>query len=485
MEPEREDRGTREEADDLVGERGRAAGGSTPDAAREARPPAVRGKDGHIEVSSVQLYTETRAALAERRFGREDGHDYPVAPLRSGNKVIGHAVMRPPATDEGYVDPEWIAESVQEMWRQREGLSDLDADVLDAMTAAWIAQGPTDERGLARVSVDRILEARGIRPKASGSGRRGGYEPEQRQEITSAIGRVQNIVVEMEMDWPEDVPAGRKPKMSRRRVHSRLIIITDAAVALQPRLDGIGRYDGFRFRVGEAVETFLSLPEGRQATLISMQALRYDPYRQIPEKRLSRGLSSRWRNGASREGQYRRPLRVADLVRMAGMEAYVPGKPRRKKERLEKALDTLHADGVIAAWEYEQHAFLDPLQTSRQGWEDLWLGATVLIEPADALKVFFDEIAEAASRKRPKTRGLPPREKTDIGERLKAWRSRTKRSQRFVTDQLNAHGASISQGYISYIERGKKEPAPELRRHIEALISPADGGDSSNERGEI
>lgn len=441
------------------------------------RPPALRPENGHVEVASMRMYSETRSALAERRFGREEGSDYPVAKLRSRGKVVGHAVMRPPATDEGYVDPKWLAESVQEMWRLRDGLSDLDADVLDAMTAAWITQGPTDPARLARVSVDRILEARGVKPKASGSGRRGGYEPEQRQQVISAIARVQNIVAEMEMDWPEDGTGGRT-RMKRRRVQSRLVVITDAAVTQQPRLDGVGNYDGFRFRVGEAVETFLSLPAGRQAALLSIQALRYDPYRQVPEKRLARGLSDRWRVGASREGQYRRPFRVADLVRMAGLEEHVPGKPQRKKDRIEKALDTLHADGVIASWEYEHTTFVDPLEQPRQGWVDLWLGAAILIEPPDLVKDVCDRMAEKGlsgkSRDSRKTRGLPPHEKTDLGARLKAWRAATGRSQRQATDQLQAKGAVISQGYLSYIERGKKEPADELRAHVEALITGSD-----------
>jgi hypothetical protein len=424
----------------------------------------------------MRMYAETRSALAERRFDRVEGSEYPVAQLRSRGKVVGHAVMRPPATDEGYVDPDWMAESVQEMWRLRDGLSDLDADVLDAMTAAWIAQGPTDPSRLARVSVDRILEARGVKPKASGSGRRGGYEPEQRQQVISAIARVQNIVAEMEMDWPQEGPGG-KTKMQRQRIQSRLVVITDAAVTQHPRLDGVGNYDGFRFRVGEAVETFLSLPKGRQAALLSIQALRYDPYRQVPEKRLTRGLSDRWRVGASREGQYRRPFRVADLIRMSGLDEYQPGKPQRKKQRFEQALDVLHADGVIASWEYDYSTFLDPLEQPRQGWKDLWMGSTVLIEPPDLVKDVCDRMAEkslSGRAQKPRTRGLPPREKTDLGERLKAWRAASRRSQRQATDQLQARGAVISQGYLSYIERGKKEPADELRAHMEALIAGTD-----------
>lgn len=442
---------------------------------REGAPPALRGKEGHLEVSSMQMYTETRSAMAERRFGREDGQDYPAAALRSKGKVVGHAVMRPPETDEGYVDPDWLAEGVEEMWRLRDGLSDLDADVLDAMTAAWILQGPTDPARLARISVNRILEARGVKPKAGGQGRRGGYTPEQRQKVISAIGRVQTIVTEMEMDWPEDAPGG-KTRMRRRRVQSRLVVITDAAVTQQPRLDGIGRYEGFRFRVGEAVETFLSLKAGRQAAQLALKALHYDPYRQIAEKRLTRGLSERWRNGASREGQYRRPFRVADLLRMAGLEEYQPGEPRRRKERLEKALDTLRADGVVAAWEYDHASFVNPMEQPRKGWDSLWQGSSVLIEPPELVKDVCDRIAEKGPRpERSRMRGIswapPPRQpKSDIGERLRTWRERTGTSQRAAARQLTARGHSVSSAYLSYIERGKKDPAGELHGHIEALI---------------
>jgi hypothetical protein len=96
------------------------------------------------------------------------------------------------------------------MWRQREELSDLDADALDALSAIWLAQaqGVGDRAG---ADVDGLLTMRGIKPRSRGNGRRSGFEPEQRAERQRAIAHIQNIWISIAQlpDHPEEWPDGQ------------------------------------------------------------------------------------------------------------------------------------------------------------------------------------------------------------------------------------------------------------------------------------
>lgn len=425
--------------------------------------PLLPTRDDHRDTLSAHVFNELRAALAARRFRRDENSPWPVAPL-GRTKRIGHAIMRPRETDSGLLDPEQVEHWAAEMHRQRKRLSDLDADVLDALTAAWLYRGPSHPQGLARIDVDEILDLRELGNKTNARGYGRGYHPDQRRRIAEAVAHIENIFLDMgEMEVHRRVNG--KVKQVRERTHSRAFVVTDVHESLQPRLDGYAQPVGFTFRPGEVFGHFLTEP-GRQVMLQSAQALRYHETQQIWEKRLARELPFHWRVDAHKPLHYLQPLRVHRLLRMVNtdLEGW---KPYRIRERLEKALNTLGSDGVIAGWQYDPGTYVDAREISRKRRHGAWLSSGVVVEPPDVVKEDCDRKAEAA-QKRIRKRGAALPGKNDaasLGESLKARRKEKKLSQLVAADRLG-----ISQAFYSNLERGKKSPNAGLRAKIESWL---------------
>jgi len=400
---------------------------------REALAPML--KDGHLTVLSAAHYHALREALYKNTFRRAEGTPWPTAALEKGN-ARGLAQLRPTVIDQQpLLPPEEEEAWTKAMWRQREELSDLDADVLDALSALWLyqARSPQDD---AVADIDGLLAMRGIKPKRGGQGRRGGYEPEQRAEMLKALSHIQNLWLDMaEIEVYEEGARGGRSRTIKQTVQSRPFVITDRMG--QVRLDGYMEVRKFIFRPGKVFAHFLMGP-GQQTALLSAKALKYDPYRQRWEKRLARYLSWQWRVKA-RNADYLRPYRVETLIEAVG-ERVDTRNPARTRDRLEKCLDTLQRDGVIAAWQYDRW---DEQLAGRKGWILDWLQATVLIEPPDPVKDTYQPLER---RRVIEQEPLPD----SLGERIKRARKAKGLSQMQAAEELG-----ISQGYLSLLERGK------------------------------
>lgn len=430
--------------------------------------PMLRPEEDLLSVPSAYVFHEARRALRPGRFLADEDSPWPVARIGSRERP-GVAMMRPPQTDGPGLDPERVNQWVEEMWKQRSELSDLDADVLDGMMAAWIARSVANPQRLAHVGIDELLELRGVKRNPGGGGRRGGFRDKQRAAVVRAVGHLQNIWVDMGvMEIPTPTGRGKGTKKVEKRVSSHLVSIEDVTRPVQPRLDAPDEIDGFVFRPGGAISMFLDAV-GRQVTLLAAQALRYHPERQTWEKRLARTLSWRWRLRARQPDGYSQPYKVSQLIRFAD-ETVNERYPLKTRERLERALDALERDGVIAAWEYER--FHDRLEDSRKGWVARWLASTVTIEPPDAMKDLIWQI-EAAAPEVPsgvaKARRGREVGEASIGGRLKEWRKERGYSQTRVAEMLE-----IPQAAISSYERGKVIPAVARAERIEALIKADD-----------
>lgn len=393
--------------------------------------------EGHFTVMSSAHYHALREALYKNTFQRVEGTPWPTAQLQKGNS-LGHAQLRPPAADGQALMPvDEVDKLATLMWQQREELSDLDADVLDALSALWLHQARSiQDRAVA--DVNELLAMRGIKPKLSGQGRRGGYGPEQRSEMMKALSHIQNLWLNMaEVEVYEDNGRdGRRRKPVKKAVQSRPFVITDQTG--QMRMDGLLDVEHFIFRPGEVFAYFLMGP-GHQTALLSVKALKYDYYRQKWEKRLARYLSWQWRAKA-RNGEYLRPYRVATLLEAAG-EDVNQGKPSRTRDRLEQALEVLQQDSVIAAWQYDRW---DEAVADRRGWAQEWLRATVLIEPPDAVKDQYQRLERQDSVRH--RAALPE----GLADRIKRHRKEVGLSQLQAAEQIG-----ISQAYLSLLERGK------------------------------
>ncbi len=424
---------------------------------------------GHLTVMSSAHYQALREALYKGTFDRVEGNPWPTAQLTRGG-LLGQAQLRPPGTDGAALREEQVEAWAQVMWRQRGELSDLDADALDALSALWLSQARTvGDRAVA--DVDGILTMRGIKPRSRGNGRRSGFEPEQRAEIARALSHIQNIWIDIaQAEAPDEGEEGLEGPTdgrgkTRLTLQSRAFVITDR-LGLTDESGTMVDMNRFVFQPGEVFARFLMGP-GNQTALLSAKALKYDPYRQTFEKRLARFLSWQWRVTAL--GDHTRPYRVAELLDAVGKE--IDGRhPNWTRERLEKALDTLQEDGVIAQWQYDRW---DESAVERRGWAELWRESTLLIDPP---AVVVDHHRQArlplplAEPARDPIEELPD-SPDELGRLIKE-----RRTKRGLNQAQTGVALGVTQGYISKLERGKVPditPSATFRRRLRHWLTNA------------
>ena len=362
----------------------------------------------HFTVLSAAHYQAIRVALAHNTFQQVDGIPWPTAVLATG-PVRGHAELRPLVADTmSWLAPEVLDAWAQRMWQQRVELSDLDADALDILSALWLYQARTPQDD-AVADVDELLAMRELQPKRGGQGRRGGYEPEQRNAMLRALTHIQNLWLSM---TEVEVYTGASPRARRRpetqALQSRVFVITDLLGQL--RLDGWLDVEKFIFRPGKVFAHFLHGP-GRQTALLSARALAYDPYRQVWEKRLLRYLSWQWRTRPW--GELRAGLSGGHPAR-GHWESVVLAR-RLAKARLEKALDTILADRGIAAWQYQNSIVTQ------------WWRSTVLLEPPEIIRATYQRLT---GMKRRSPAPSPPHRPSENGSNAGGWCSACRRSRR-------------------------------------------------------
>ena len=404
--------------------------------------------EGHLTVMSSAHYQALREALYKGTFDRVEGNPWPTAQLTRGG-LLGQAQLRPPGADGAALREEQVEAWAQVMWRQRGELSDLDAEALDALSALWLSQARTvGDRAVA--DVDGILTMRGIKPRSRGNGRRSGFEPEQRAEIARALSHIQNIWIDIAQgeasDEDEDGPDGPAEGRGRTRLtlQSRAFVITDR-LGLTDESGAMVDMNRFVFQPGEVFARFLMGP-GNQTALLSAKALKYDPYRQTFEKRLARFLSWQWRVTAL--GGHARPYRVAELLDAVGKEID-ERHPNWTRERLEKALDTLQEDGVIAQWQYDRW---DESAVERRGWAELWRESTLLIDPPAVVVDHYRQARLPLPSADPSPAPIEelPDSPDELGRLIKE-----RRTRRGLNQAQAGAALGVTQGYISKLERGK------------------------------
>lgn len=227
--------------------------------------------------------------------------------------------------------------------------------------------------------------------KEGNSRRRAGHHWEHKAAIARAFEQLDHLwlnidnveVIELE---------GKRRRPKKLHLESKAIAISDRIS--QGGLGGGQLPVAWHYRPGEWARPFLQ--EGfRQTALLAQQSLQYDPYHETWEKRLSRYFAFHWRIQAH-QGNYSQPYRVDTLLKAIAIE---PNKrfPQRTRERLEKALDRLQADKVVANWEYRKG---DEEALPMKGWLHSWLSWTIEVMPPLDVINHYARITEAS----PKTR---------------------------------------------------------------------------------
>lgn len=416
-----------------------------------------RFPDGYLSVVNCGHYFALRESLYRGLFGKTEDSPWPTAPLDKGDSR-GYAQMRPVILDEQPFIPEADEKALSEMmFAQVANLSDLDADVLDALCTLWLLQADSPTSA-AVADINDLFRMRGIKPKISGQNRRGGYMPDQKREILGSLTRIESLW--LTMTQVTSYERGRKHK-NQDVIESRAFVITDKKGQL--RLDGYLDVRRFIFRLG-AVFGYYVFTMGRQTALLSAKALQYNPHKEVWEKRLTRYLSWQWRNRA-RKGKFLHPFTVRTLLTAIGKGFdeegnFVARRGWETKERLEKALNRVEEDGVIATWQYQRWEELD--RTDYQAWLD-W---TVVIEPPDEVKDYYELSDKAAPAPKP---DLPEKGSAALKDRIKSHRKGQRLTQLQAAEQLG-----ISQPYYSQIERGKVDPktlSGEVRKAVTAWLN--------------
>lgn len=416
----------------------------------------------YLYVMNNLPYHALREALALRSFTTADDSPWPTAKIKRG-ATQGQAQLFPVEMEiNPYREANEQQQLIDRMWRQVSDLNDLDADVLDMMSALWIQQA-RDPNDFARVSVKQLLEMRGLKPKTGEGGRASGFRPEQKQQLFQAIQHISSLFL---LIYDFDSPRGSDAKnRERREIRSRAFVITD--VMGNRTASGMSMdIDEFLIRPGVLFGHFLFGP-GRQIALLSSKAIQYDRVRQEWEKRLARYFSWIWRNDATND----RPVRsflVRTLLDAVG-KTIDEEHPKRTRDRLEKALKQLHADQVIASWAWDRERggnFREP-----RNWQDYWMDWAVRVEMPLYIQKHYQNIStpnSSSDRLLPTTltRASAPVEHAPLGARLFAWRKERSHTQADIAAMLG-----ITQSYYSHLERGTRIPPDDTRRRIESLLA--------------
>jgi hypothetical protein len=237
-------------------------------------------------------------------------------------------------------------------------------------------------------------------------------------------------------------PEQRRRKRRTLAVQSRAFVMTDRMGQL--RLDGRIDVQRFIFRPGAVFARFLMGP-GRQMSLLSIYALRYDPLKQSWEKRLARYLSWQWRI-RGRNGDYLQPYRVQTLLDAVGKPIDIR-RASRLRTRLESALDTLHRDGVMAGWQYSR--WEEPARTSRD-WMYDWLRTTILIEPPTIIQEHYQRLNLRNALPRTVVQGP-----VSLADRTKLCRQALGLTLVQAAEQIG-----VSPSDLNWIERGQRGQPP-------------------------
>ncbi|ARD46919.1 helix-turn-helix domain-containing protein [Sporosarcina sp. P33] len=412
------------------------------DGARLADHQSVEteAKSNHLTVMSNALYQFVTEAISNQKF-QCASDEWPQASIQNAT-LSGSVYLMPP-------DKEKNAGSLAKAQEYAASLTEFDVDVLDSLCHMYLAQSQTD--GRTEIRLDDLLKIRGLKTKLGGTGRRGGYEREQRIRLLKALSVIQYVWIEM-----DSVRIYEQGKPVSKRMEGRVFEFfhEDGSPYL---FTAETIPDTIYMAIGDVFDHFLQ-GSARQVKLLPNQAIEFNPHQQKWEKKLIRYISWRWRTQARNAG-YLQPHKVSTLLEKIGVQADSQT-PSRIRDRFEKALDSLEDEGIITFWQYNQW---NEESMTKKGWLRIWLETTIIIAPPDEIISYYQPI----ERKKAGTARLTPaagKDETDreIGAKFKKKRRQLGYTLEDVSVQLN-----ISTSYISNIERGASKPSKNIYQRMQ------------------
>lgn len=403
-------------------------------------------RDDYLATNASGLFHYLRNSISVKSFDNKNHVNddrWPTANISNTRQTIkAMAQLKPNPIETPYLSDDELIKWQNKMGDMVISMSDLTADILDIIAAVWINKAIHPEETI-DITSDDFLGYRGLKPQKSGTGRRGGYKKEKRQEIARQITILDNLwltVFEMPAYEEIETKKGRHRKPCKWQGESKAIVVSSRM--RQVNLDGTAE-EAFAWRVrpGDCFTKFLLGP-GRQIALLSQKALNYDPLKQKWEKRLTRYLSWLWRiNYKNSE-----PLSVSTILAKGIMENVNISNPSRTKERFDKALDQLVSDNVISGWQYQN---VDESIVGQRGWITNWLQWKVIVEPP---QVIIDQYAKIANHKNKSNKKIKAViDILDVG--VTGAMLKEKRLLLGLTQLQTAEKIGISRPRISWIER--------------------------------
>ncbi len=279
----------------------------------------------------------------------------------------------------------------EELTKRLAELGDLEGDIVTIQIAQTMSA--SDETGEAVLTPEAILEYRGIQPKAHHEGevtRYSGHRAEDVQAVIDAFERTAWLRLKV---WQQIKRRGGKDvEISEQSSY----ILIESRIVQNP-LDQAepGRLIAWKYRMGKWLRPFMDEGQaGRYFGLTMKKTLEYDYYRQTWEKRLARYFTVHLCI-AAKEGTGLIRRHIGKLLDECGLPLDQRN-PQRSKNRFEKAMQQLVADGIIGSWLYT-----DDSQLPSKQWLDTWLGRTVAVTVAPgALQAGYQQMIEAAQKRR-------------------------------------------------------------------------------------
>lgn len=423
---------------------------------------AVEARLEAIEVNNMALAHELRKALAQGAFSTQHGERWPTADLTNSRRTLrAFAQIKPDVEGVSFLSPEEAAKWQPIIDERVSKLDDATADCLDIISSIWLrdAKHPSDT---VTIEADDFLALRGRLKHKGGAGRRGGYSLELRKEIANQLQALKTtfiVVQEMKVTDPAQGRRGTYGKKQSIAMESPVIVVTGRG----GQLTLAGDVDPFMWnvRLGDVFARFL-FGAGRETALIAKKALEYDPYRQKWEKRLTRYFSYLWRVRQAR-GSFAEPVCIKTILdELCLSEGLRPG---WVKDRLEKALDLLQADGIVKIWQYEDGTEVEGL-VGKKGWFPLWLQSRITVEPPHQIVLHYGGIEAPA-----KPKGVAPVVIAVDAEQITLVRKGLGLSISSAAIEIGIDKATLSR-----IEAGGKNPGAETRAKLAAWLDRSGAG---------
>lgn len=354
--------------------------------------------------------------------------------------------------------PEY-ATLLEQMQAHVKNMDELTLDVLNVICSQWIQRQPKNRTDMLRITADDILEKRGLMKHESGGGRRGGYTLEQRNAIQTRMLALSNIWVSVD-NMKVTVFENNKRLRKSTRYESPAVVITGRFGDVNE--DGEVDVWTWNVRPGDVFAEYLLHPVSRETALLAEKALSYDPYRRSVEKLLSFYISWQWRIRQG-NGDYLRPYRVRTLLEAIQVDI-IQTRAARLRAKLEKALDNLCKDGIIADWQYSKQGELP-----RYDWLEEWLGWTIIIEPPPSIITHYLR----GIKDQPETEQMTMfTDRSDIDSyaadpavKLRLLREKMGLSQGQMAEKLG-----VTRSLVNLVENGRRSCSDALKEKIEAFV---------------